>query len=46
MDSTHTTHRGHALRSGRTSEPGRAYLLTSVTADRQVQNRHLEEACV
>lgn len=35
MDSSRFAHRGHALRSGRVSEPGRAYLLTTVTHDRQ-----------
>ncbi len=35
MDSIQPTHRGHALRSGRISESGRIYLLTTVTANRQ-----------
>ena len=35
MDSSRFAHRGHALRSGRVSEPGRAYLLTAVTHNRQ-----------
>lgn len=34
MDSSLFDHRGHALRTGRFSEPGRAYLLTAVTHDR------------
>lgn len=35
MDSSRSAHRGHALRYGRVSEPGRAYLLTAVTHKRQ-----------
>ncbi|SDP16627.1 REP-associated tyrosine transposase [Pseudomonas jinjuensis] len=35
MDSSLFAHRGHALRSGRFSEPGRAYLLTAVTHNRR-----------
>jgi putative transposase len=35
MDSSRYVHRGHALRQGRFSEPGRAYLLTAVTHQRQ-----------
>lgn len=35
MDSRHSVHRGHALRSGRFSEQGRIYLLTAVTLNRQ-----------
>ena len=35
MDSRQYAHRGHALRQGRFSEPGRAYLLTAVTHQRQ-----------
>lgn len=35
MDSSRFTHQGYALRSGRVSEPGRAYLLTTVTHHRQ-----------
>lgn len=31
MDSNRFSHRGHALRRGRISEPGRIYLLTAVT---------------
>ena len=34
MDSSHFTHRGHALRSGRVCEANRAYLLTAVTYQR------------
>jgi hypothetical protein len=34
MDSSLFAHRGHALRTGRFSEPGRAYLLTAVTHER------------
>ncbi|CAD5107964.1 REP-associated tyrosine transposase [Zestomonas carbonaria] len=34
MDSSLFTHRGHALRRGRISEPGRACLLTTVTRNR------------
>ena len=35
MDSSRFAHRGHALRAGRISEPGRAYLLTTVTYKRR-----------
>ncbi len=35
MDSSLFTHRGHALRQGRFSEPGRVYLLTAVTHERK-----------
>src|SRR3990167_7931713 len=35
MDSSLFAHRGHALRQGRFSEPGRAYLLTAVTHKRK-----------
>lgn len=35
MDSSLFAHRGHALRTGRVSEPGRAYLLTAVTLERK-----------
>jgi putative transposase len=35
MDSRLYPHQGHALRRGRISEPGRAYLLTAVTYKRQ-----------
>ncbi|TBU72446.1 REP-associated tyrosine transposase [Phytopseudomonas daroniae] len=35
MDSSHFARRGHALRSGRFSEQGRIYLLTTVTLNRQ-----------
>ncbi|GGK08388.1 REP-associated tyrosine transposase [Pseudomonas matsuisoli] len=35
MDSSRFAHRGHALRVGRISEPGRPYLLTAVTLDRK-----------
>lgn len=35
MDSSLFAHRGHALRRGRLSEFGRAYLLTAVTHERQ-----------
>jgi len=35
MDSSQYTHRGHALRQGRFAEPGRAYLLTTVTHGRE-----------
>ena len=35
MDSFRTAHRGHALRAGRFSEPGRYYLLTAVTHKRE-----------
>ena len=35
MDSSRFVHRGHALRHGRVSEPGRLYLLTAVTHKRQ-----------
>jgi putative transposase len=35
MDSSLFTHRSHALRGGRFSESGRAYLLTAVTHKRQ-----------
>jgi REP element-mobilizing transposase RayT len=35
MDSSLFAHRGHALRTGRFSEPGRAYLLTAVTHERK-----------
>jgi REP element-mobilizing transposase RayT len=35
MDSSRYAHRGHALRQGRFSEPGRAYLLTAVTHGRE-----------
>jgi REP element-mobilizing transposase RayT len=34
MDSSHVAHRGHTLRTGRVSEPGCAYLLTTVTHQR------------
>lgn len=34
MDSSRFNHRGHALRHGRISDPGRAYLLTTVTHER------------
>jgi len=34
MDSSRFNQRGHALRTGRISEPGRAYLLTAVTHQR------------
>ncbi len=35
MDSSLFSHRSHALRRGRICEPGRAYLLTTVTHNRQ-----------
>ncbi|SFB65050.1 REP-associated tyrosine transposase [Azotobacter beijerinckii] len=35
MDSSHFAHRGHALRRGRISEPGRLYLLTAITQHRK-----------
>jgi len=35
MDSRLRAHQGHALRRGRASETGRAYLLTAVTHNRQ-----------
>lgn len=35
MDSSLLAYRGHALRTGRASEPGRAYLLTAVTLERK-----------
>lgn len=35
MDSGRFAHHGHALRHGRFSEPGRAYLLTAVTHARR-----------
>jgi hypothetical protein len=35
MDSNRFDHRGHALRKGRVSEPGRVYLLTAVTLNRK-----------
>ncbi len=35
MDASRFAHRGNALRHGRVSEPNRAYLLTSVTYNRQ-----------
>jgi len=34
MDSSLFAHRGHTLRTGRFSEPGRAYLLTTTTHER------------
>ncbi len=34
MDSSPFAHRSHALRLGRFSEPGRAYLLTAITHER------------
>jgi REP element-mobilizing transposase RayT len=35
MDSSRFAHRGHALRTGRISESGRAYLLTAVILERK-----------
>jgi REP element-mobilizing transposase RayT len=35
MDSSLFAHRGHALRKGRVSEAGRAYVLTTITHQRQ-----------
>jgi REP element-mobilizing transposase RayT len=35
MDSSLFAHRGHTLRAGRVSEPGRAYLLTAVSHERK-----------
>ena len=35
MDSRPCPHQGHALRRGRYSEPGRIYLLTTITHSRQ-----------
>ena len=44
MDSSRFAHRGHALRSGRVSEPDRAYLLTAVTHNRQALLREWQLA--
>jgi len=40
-------YRGHRLRIGRCSEPGRAYLITTVTRDRQpvLRDWHAARAC-
>ena len=35
MDSSLFAHRGHALRCGRITEPGRIYLLTTITHERK-----------